>query len=74
MVCKADVSIQAGGNNPFADGVNDVFMQSPQILQFSAGVLQLHSDLPQLGRQPAGKIRDCQIREEVDEDDGLQRL
>src|SRR5450631_218200 len=73
-VDQRDAPVEAGGDQPAADGVNNVFVQRLQAFQRPAGVLQLHSHLPQFCREQPGKICDCQEGKQVYEDDGLQRL
>ena len=72
-VDQGDVSIEPGGDQSAADGLNDVFVQRLQVLQRAAGVLQLDVHLAKLGRQQSGQVGDRQVAEQVDEDDGLQR-
>ena len=40
-VRQGDVTVQAGGDQPAADGLNDVLVQGLQVFQRAAGVLQL---------------------------------
>ena len=70
---QRDAAIQPRRHQPAADRVDDVFMQHLQAFQRPAGVFELHAYLPELGRQQAGEVCNCQKGEQVNKDNRLQR-
>src|ERR1039458_10000308 len=73
-VDQRDAPVETGGDQSAADGVDDVLVQRLQAFQRAAGVLQLYAHLPQFRGEQSGQISHRQEREEIDKDNGLQRL
>ena len=71
-VRQGDVSVEPGGDQSPADGLNNIFVQGLEIRQRPTGVFELYVDLAQLGGQQSCQVGHGQVAEEIDEDDGLQ--
>jgi len=71
---ERDTSFNIRGDQTAANRVNDILMQSLKTEQFAAFVLQLHAGLAKLGRQSAGKMRNGEVGEQIDENDRQKRL
>ncbi len=68
---QCDMAIEAGGDQAAGDGLNDVLVQGLQVLQRTAGVFEFDIDLAKLGGQLSGQVSNCQVAEQVHQNDGL---
>ena len=71
---QRDASVEPGSDDTAAHGLHDIFVERLQILERSAGVLQLQIHMTQFAHQQTRQIGNGEVGEQVDEDHDLERL
>ncbi len=71
-VQQQDAAVEIGGEQSAAHGMDDVFVERLQVLQFAALHFQFGALPPQALRQQAGKIGDRHEIKQIAENPGLQ--